>query len=343
MKKTSDKYLQLVLAGILCCLLFGTCCRQKIKNEKEGQILVQVNKKRALPEESVLFTVSTPSGYSIDELRVFLLQPLKGVKKLKLEKKGKNEFAVIILPEDNLTEGFYEITVTGGKKEKLVGKGSYLIGKVIGDFAITGNFTDTILRKDMLQYLDEFKSVGGNMVVLHANIGAEIKNDGTSEERAFWASEVCKRTAKGDRIEMMLSLSDSLGLASFISVTWDLTDKSLSNTQYLESMGRIIGEQWTLYGSHPSLIGFYSSQEGSGTYFAGYMREFCRQVKIRNRGLLTMCAPNIDDPLLAGYLAAIDDLDVVNFQAPIMTSYRPDNRKLYPKCRPIGSTLLLLI
>ncbi len=156
--------MQVVLAGILCCLLFGTCCRQKIKNEKGGRILVQVNKKRALPEKSVLFTVSTPSGYSADELRVFLLQPLKGVKKLKLEKKGKNEFTGVILPEDNLTEGFYEITATGGKKEKLVGKGSYLIGKVIGDFAITGNFTDTTLRKDMLQYLDEFRSVGGNMV-----------------------------------------------------------------------------------------------------------------------------------------------------------------------------------
>lgn len=335
MKKVSHKYIQIVLAGILCCLFFGTCCPRKIKNEKEDQILIKVNKKRVLSGDSVLFTVSTPPRYSVDELRVFLLQPLKGVKKLKLEKKGKNEFTGIILPEDNRIEGFYEITVIGGKKEKLVGKVSYLIGKVIGDFAIMSNFVDTTLRKDMLQYLNEFRSVGGNMIVLHANTGTEIKGDGTLEECTVWASKVCKKAvpATKDRIEMMLSLTDSLGLPSFISVTWDLTDKNLSNTRYMENMDRIIEEQWSMYSNHPSLIGFYSSQEGSGTYFAGYIREFCRQVKIRNSGLLTMCAPNIDDPLLAGYLAAIDELDVLNFQAPVMTSYRPDNRKLYPNRR----------
>lgn len=330
------------LINMLCCFFLDSCCPPKVADEKEDQILVTADKKRVFPGDSVLFTVLTPRKYSINELQAFLLQPTKGVKKLQLGKKEKNEFAGIILPEDNQTEGFYEITVIAGKGEKQVGKCSYLLGKIIGDFAIMGNFADAAFRDDMLQYLDEFRSIGGNMVVLHANISTEVVWGGTSEERAIWASKVCKKAvpAEGDRIEMMLSLTDSLGLPSFISVTWDLTDKSLPNTRYMESMDRIIQEQWNMYGSHPSLIGFYSSQEGSGTYFAGYMREFCRQVKIRNKGLLTMCAPNIDDPLLAGYLAAIDELDVVNFQAPIMTSYRPDNRKLYPNRRAKDVTSL---
>jgi hypothetical protein len=101
----------------------------------------------------------------------------------------------------------------------------------------------------------------------------------------------------------------------------------------MKSITDITGELWNMFGHHPSLIGFYSYQEGSGTYFASYIRDFCRAVKQNNQGLLTMCAPNIDDPLLAGYLAAIDDLDIINYQAPIMTSFRPDNRKLFPNRR----------
>jgi hypothetical protein len=60
------------------------------------------------------------------------------------------------------------------------------------------------------------------------------------------------------------------------------------------------------------------------------MREFAAAVKSHNRGLLTSCAPYIDDPLLAGYLAAIDDLDVIIYQGAVMASYRKDNRKCFP-------------
>jgi hypothetical protein len=332
--KRSEFLKWMIIPCILYGFFFDSCCPSQVADEEDDQILITVSKKRTLPGDSVLFTVSVPQEYSINDLQTFLLQPGKGVKKLQLGKDEKNGFTGVILPEDNQTEGFYEITVIGSKREKLVGKGSYLLGKIIGDFAIMSNFTDTAYRKDMLQYLNEFKLAGGNMIVLHANIGT-FAGGGTPGECAVWASQTCKRAVKAeeDRIEMMLSLTDSLGLASFISVTWDLTDKSLPNIRYMESISNMIEEQWRMFGSHPSLTGFYSSQEGSGTYFAGYMREFCREVKVRNKGLLTMCAPNIDDPLLAGYLAAIDELDVMNFQAPVMTSYRPDNRKLYPNRR----------
>ena len=54
------------------------------------------------------------------------------------------------------------------------------------------------------------------------------------------------------------------------------------------------------------------------------------RVKALNPGLLAGCAPYVDDPLLAGYLAAIDSLDVAIYQGAVMASYRPDNRKCFP-------------
>jgi len=180
-----------------------------------------------------------------------------------------------------------------------------------------------------------FTDLVGNFVVLHANIGAEKVWGGTTEIRAVWPSKVCRTSASPDKdkIEMMLNITDSLGLPSLISVSWDLSDPDLPNTDYMQSMALIIDEQWKMYGHHPSFAGFYSYQEGSGTYYAGYIREFSKSVKSHGRGILTMCSPNIDDPLLAGYLATIDDLDIINYQAPIMTSYRPDNRQMYPNRR----------
>jgi hypothetical protein len=47
-------------------------------------------------------------------------------------------------------------------------------------------------------------------------------------------------------------------------------------------------------------------------------------------GLLTACAPHIDDALLASYLSVIEDLDMMIYQSAVMASYRPDNRKEYP-------------
>lgn len=217
----------------------------------------------------------------------------------------------------------------------MVGKASFLYGKVVLDYAIMANFADSGTVMDITEYLNRFIKIGGNAITLHANIATEKVWGGTTRIRAIWASKVCKNAVKesDDRIEMMLNLTDKMGIPSFISVSWDLSDSSLVNTGYMKSIGDITGELWNMFGHHPSLIGFYSYQEGSGTYFASYVRDFCRVVKQNNPGLLTMCAPNIDDPLLAGYLAAIDELDIINYQAPIMTSYRPDNRKLFPNRR----------
>ena len=104
-------------------------------------------------------------------------------------------------------------------------------------------------------------------------------------------------------------------------------------SHYKSRMGEIKGitdELYALYKHHPSLAGFYSYQEGSGTYFVPYVREFSEHVKNIHRNLLTACAPHMDDPLLAGYLSTIEELDILIYQTGVMASYRTDNRKKYP-------------
>ena len=92
----------------------------------------------------------------------------------------------------------------------------------------------------------------------------------------------------------------------------------------------IMEEMYSLYKHHPSLAGFYSYQEGSGTYYVPYVREFSEHVKSLDANLLTACAPHTDDPLLAGYLSTVKELDIIIYQAGVMASYRTDNRKKYP-------------
>jgi hypothetical protein len=92
-------------------------------------------------------------------------------------------------------------------------------------------------------------------------------------------------------------------------------------------------ELFRQYSWHPCLAGFYSFQEGSGTYYVPYIREFSRYAKGLDANLLVACAPYIDDPLLAGYLSTIKELDIIIWQSGVMGSYRPDNRKRYPTRR----------
>ncbi|HVF46801.1 MAG TPA: hypothetical protein VNA17_04480, partial [Pyrinomonadaceae bacterium] len=66
------------------------------------------------------------------------------------------------------------------------------------------------------------------------------------------------------------------------------------------------------------------------TYYAPFVREFSEHIKSLDPGLLTACAPHIDDPLLASYLSMIEELDLMIYQSAVMASYRPDNRKEFP-------------
>jgi len=337
MDKLKTILTSLILAATIA-LVFSSCESGGGSDSKKGSITITANRKRANPGDTVVFTVALNSLKQPGQTEVFIVIPAKGTEKLAVERVPGTDvkFTGRIILNDESPEGFYVVTAVHGTGDRQVSaKASFLTGKVVLDFAIMANFDDSAALADMESYLGTFTKAGGNALTLHANMATERVWGGTSSIRAVWASEICKKAVdrSGDRIEMMLNLTDKMGIPSLLSVSWDLTDSTLVNSGYLNSIHNITDEMWKMFGHHPSLAGFYSYQEGSGTYFANYIRDFCRNVKHNDQGLMTMCAPNIDDPLLAGYLAAIDELDIINYQAPVMTSYRPDNRKLFPNRR----------
>jgi hypothetical protein len=329
-------FLLLLIPGIF---ILTKCNSDRNENDvSEGRIKIIVNKKRVNPGDTLIFKVLTNSLKHPDHTEVFLNIPTRGIEKLLIKRDSENKNLYegkIVLHIDN-PDGLYGITAVNiSDKKHPIGKAAFLKGKVVLDFAIMANFADSGTVSDMTDYLNGFIKIGGNAITLHGNIASEKEWNGRTRVRAVWASNVCKNAVlePEDKIEKMLNLTDKMGIPSFLSVSWDLSDSTLLNNGYINSIKDIIDELWNMFGHHPSLVGFYSYQEGSGTYFANYVRDFCKIVKRNNTGLLTMCAPNIDDPLLAGYLAAIDELDIINYQAPIMTSYRPDNRKMFPNRR----------
>ena len=86
------------------------------------------------------------------------------------------------------------------------------------------------------------------------------------------------RSSPADIVELVLSRADRYGYAVLLSVSWDMTRQSPYKGR-MEEIKAITSELYALYKHHPSLAGFYSYQEGSGTYFVPYVREFSQHVK----------------------------------------------------------------
>jgi len=306
-----------------------TACRQA--GGKAGQALsveVSVDKLRPKPGDTVQVSVWVKKAGKLRKLKLqsTLLVPTLGAGILELDL-ASQELGLykgqISLPA-KAPAGFYAVTVTAALgSSKAIGKASFIVGKIIGDFMITSALPEGGVEEDASVYMKDFMGVGGNMLIVH-----DIIN-----KKAWYPSKVCAQAAEenspDDRVGTTLKLADKFGLPVMITAVWDMT-KKMPYGEYLQSTKAVMRELWDLYGHHPSLIGFYSYQEGSGTYLAAHVREFSDTVKSLNKGLLSGCAPYLDDPLLAGYLAAIDSLDVVIYQGAVMASYRPDNRKCFP-------------
>jgi len=319
-----------ILVGVFVFISFACQGPTAEKGGLKKPLLVEVSidKFRAKPGESITITAEVKGMKASSKLQVEanLLVPREGARNLDLhlENKDNHIYKAQIRLNQEATEGLYGITVkaTSGSC-RAIGKASFLAGKVIGDFFIVSTLPKENLEQDISDYLNSFRSLGGNMLIIHDIIS----------EKAWYPSRICSRAAAvdstDDRVGLSLKLTDKLGLPSLISVGWDMTRK-MPYSERMESTKTILEELWELYGHHPSLVGFYSYQEGSGTYLASQVREFCDEVKAQSRGLLTACAPYIDDPLLAGYLAAIENLDIVIYQGAVMASFRPDNRKCFP-------------
>jgi hypothetical protein len=293
------------------------------------RIDVTVTPRRPGPGNTVDVRVTAPEGGG--EVRAALLRPTKGRTALDLKpaaaaETGKRAFEASITLGDPGPEGLYAVHVwTGEEKSPLaVGKAWFLRGRIVADYPIMSLVDPRRPTADIRFYLEDFRRLGGNFLVVHALI---------DPQRAYFPSEVARndvlRGSPSDYVETFLRYADRLGFACLLSVSWDMTH----NTDFATAPAEIrwiTDELWEIYGHHPSLAGFYSYQEGSGTYILPYLRDFCGHVKKLHPNLLTACAPYVDDPLLAGYLSMLDPLDMIIYQGMTMASYRPDNVKRYP-------------
>ncbi len=290
------------------------------------RIEVGVTPRRPGPGETVTIRVKAPGGAG--EVRAAILRPSSGRTPLDLkaasEGTGSYEASLTLTAGDR--EGLYAIHVwTGDEKAPgAVGKGWFLRGRLIVDYPIMSLVDPEKPEADILAYLEDFRALGGNFLVVHVLM---------DPKKAYYPSRIAKTdVAPGtpaDYVETFLRDSDRLGFPCLLSVSWDMTHETDYSSAPAE-IRAITDELWALYGRHASLAGFYSYQEGSGTYLVPYLRDFCGHVKTLHPNLLTACAPYVDDPLLSGYLGMLDPLDMIIFQGMTMASFRPDNVKRYP-------------
>ncbi|MGH9880047.1 MAG: DUF4434 domain-containing protein, partial [Pyrinomonadaceae bacterium] len=266
-----------------------------------------------------------------DPVLAVLLTPTVGAQTLSLEpvpaQPGRYRGETVL--RSNAPAGLYVVHVWTGEisNPTAVGKASFLLGRLINDFFIASYVDTARPAADIDAYLIEFRRIGGNFLIAHNLIGPS---------KAYYPSKICKTDVTSgsgnDLVEAVLSRADKQGLAVLLSVSWDMTKQSPFKDR-LQEIKAIAREMYDLYKHHPSLAGFYSYQEGSGTYFVPYVREFSQYIKSLEPNLLTACAPHVDDPLLAGYLSTIPELDIIIYQAGVMASYRTDNRKRHPPRR----------
>ena len=295
----------------------------------EKTIEIRVTPFRAEPGDTVKVEVrvSDANGSASRQLSAVLLKPTLGSFELALEKVRNNPgvYKGEVILSDDTPQGLYAVHAWTGNPDKpgAVGKASFLSGKMVIDFTIPSTLVGKDPDFNISQYLQSFQEIGGNFLIAHGLIG----------KGAYFPSKICKTDvtpgSSKDMVEAILRHGDEKGFPVLLSVSWDLTKNSPSSERMSE-IKSIMKELYLLYHHHPSLVGFYTYLEGSGTYFAPYMREFCDYAKSLNPGLLTGSAPYVDDPMLAGYLGIIESLDIIIFQGGVMASYRPDNRQKFP-------------
>jgi hypothetical protein len=294
-----------------------------------GRIEMAVGPRR--PEPGQMVTIRIEADVDAGEVHALLLRPTAGTEPLVLRAgpataAGSRTYEASLTLEPDAPQGLYAVHAwTGdGRAPGAIGKGWFLRGRILLDYPIMSLVDAARPAEDIRAYLEDFRGLGGNILVLHVLMDAQ---------QAYYPSRIARTGVRpgtpGDYVETFLGGADHLGFPCLLSVSWDMTHE----TDYAKApaeIAAITDELWSLYGHHPSLAGFYSYQEGSGTYFVPYLRAFCGHVKALHPNLLAACAPYVDDPLLAGYMAVLEPLDLIVYQGQTMASFRPDNVKHFP-------------
>jgi hypothetical protein len=296
-----------------------------IASAQASSVSVSVSQAKVDRGQTVEINVKSTGGGPV---RAVLLRPGSGAEELALRENAgqKGVLTASVTVDEKSQNGLYAVHAWTGDKvnPNAVGKGAFRTGNIVADFFVANYVDQKGVSADIGNYLRDFRSLGGNFLIAHNLI---------VPAGAFYPSKISKTNvqpgAANDIVEQLLSQADQQGISVLLSANWDATRESPYNER-MKEIRSIISELYALYRHHPSFVGFYSWQEGSGTYYAPYVREFSEHVKSLDKGLLTACAPHIDDPLLASYLSTIEQLDVLIYQGAVMGSYRTDNRKKYP-------------
>lgn len=304
-------------------LVLGILCGSAAAFDR---IDVGVSSRRPGAGETVRLRFRAPG--SSGEVRAALLRPSLGRAPLVLKPSaaGGGWLEASVELEASGPEGLYAVHAWTGDETApdAVGKGWFLRGRIVADYPILSLVDPAKPGEDIRAYLEDFRSLGGNFLVVHVLMDAA---------GAYYPSKIARtdvvRGTAGDYVETFLAGADRMGFPCLLSVSWDMT-RDADYADFPAQIRAVTDELWALYGHHPSLAGFYSYQEGSGTYLVPFLRDFCGHVKTLHPNLLASCAPYVDDPLLSGYLSALDTMDLLIFQGMTMASFRPDNVKRYP-------------
>ncbi len=292
-------------------------------NSSERVVTISVSPARVAVGDTVRISVEVRSD-SVP--RAEILIPDKGILPIRLTAGKASTYSSRFVVSRNAPQGLYAVQTWLGRagNPAAVAKASFLYRKLIGDFCIVGVFNPKDPEQDMDSYIHQMKGFGANFIIATSII---------TSHKVYYKSKICdtagSSAADQSYISDLLTCADKNGIPVMLSASWDMT-RDIPNTDYTKSTLGIIKELYKLYGSHPSLVGFYVEQEGSGIYYAPLVRRFCRYVKKINPGLLTACAPYMDNALLAGYLSDIRSLDIIIYQGMTMASYRRDNRLKFP-------------
>ena len=292
-------------------------------NSSERVVSISTSPTRVSVGDTVRITIEVRSD-SVPQAEI--LVPDRGILPIKLAAGKAPTYSSLFVVTRKDPQGLYAVQAWVGRagKPAAIAKAAFLYKKIIGDFCIVGGFNAKNPEADMKNYIRQMKGFGANFIIATSII---------TSKKVYYKSKICNTaqssTADQSYLNDLLKCADKNGISVMLSASWDMT-RDIPYTDYTKSTLEIIKELYDLYGSHPSLVGFYVEQEGSGIYYVPLVRKFCGYVKEINPGLLTACAPYLDNALLAGYLSDIRSLDIIIYQGMTMASYRRDNRLKFP-------------
>jgi len=226
-------------------------------------------------------------------------------------------------PED--PKGLYVLTAVVRTKsgQKLIAKRSFLSGSLTADFFRPDKMPKGNPAIYVPQYLQSFRALGGNLVIFHPSVG---------KDRPFYDSGLTTKRVvpANDILEVVLRECSRRGIAVLVSVCWDRTAE-LAHEEKLASLYKLAAEIYFRYGSYPAFCGFYLYQKGSNRAFVELVRQVASFLKRRiNPGLLIACSAYVDDPMVAGYLARVEGLDIVVAEAAVMSSFGDGEKARFP-------------